>query len=164
MWRTFATPCKNTRIKGQYLVHCEDNRYVSPIVKYPVQKPPLHPKKLLCRHHATHYYYHSHRGLQTRPPRGHHPRHHSHCPHLPPPPPRMRMLHPIVRLLWATFGWWFWIPWGRFGDGCTVFGGGGVRGTWLCNRFHWFGFGLGLWRAGNLHHSLDIHIRLPGNR
>ena len=38
MWRNFATPCKNTTIKGQYLVLCEDSRYVSPIVKYPLQK------------------------------------------------------------------------------------------------------------------------------
>ena len=52
--------------------------------------------------------------------------------------------------------------------GAPCLGGGGaeVRGCWFCNGFPWFGFwfGFGLRRAGNLHHSLDIHIPLPCNR
>ena len=84
------------------------------------------------------------------------------------PPPPIRMLPPIMRywLLWAKFGWRFWIPWGRFGYGCTVSGGGGGGGSWFCCGFPWFGFwfGLGLRRAGNLHHSRDIHIPLACNR
>ena len=49
MWRNFAAPCKNTTIKGQYLVHCEDNRYVSPIAPMCLwlqSHPPYHnPRK-----------------------------------------------------------------------------------------------------------------------
>ena len=37
MWQNFSTQCKNTTIKEQFVVHCNNNRYVGPILKYPVQ-------------------------------------------------------------------------------------------------------------------------------
>ena len=126
MWRIFATQGKNTTIKGRYLVHCEDNKYVSPIVKYPVQNLLLIQKfyyVVVIRHttviHVPLDCKQGHLGaidlviaIIVR---------------MCPPPPPIWMLHPILRywLLWARFGWRFRIPWGRLGDGCTVSAGGG---------------------------------------
>ena len=142
MWRNFATQCKNTTIKGPHQVHCDDNSYVRPIVKYPFQKPPFIQNcyyVVVIRHTNVITIIvdckQGHLGAFVLVIAS--------TIHTCTPPPPIWMLHPFLRygLMWARFGWRFWIPWGRSGNGCTVSRGGGAG---FATGFLGLGFGLGL--------------------
>ena len=168
MWRNFATPSKNTGIKGQHLVHCEDNNLCQSHCE--VSCPKTSSSSRIATMLSSSDTLLLSLSLRTANKATSGPSSSSSlalsAPGSPPHSEAAPYSAVAVGQVWLvvldSLGQvWRWVHrvWGGGG-------GAGVRGAWLCNRFPWFGFGfgLGLRRAGNLHHSLDIHIPLPGNR